>query len=49
VALAEYLAGHENPRAIEYYLCGPPAMIKSCITMLSGLGVPDSHIAFDEF
>jgi Na(+)-translocating NADH:ubiquinone oxidoreductase F subunit len=49
VVLAEYLASHEHPATVEYYLCGPPAMIKACTKMLEDLGVPDSHIAFDEF
>lgn len=49
VALDHYLASHENPLAIEFYLCGPPAMIKACTKMLDGLGVSASQIAFDEF
>ncbi len=49
VVLDHYLAGHEHPAAIEFYLCGPPAMIKACSRMLADLGVPDDHIAFDEF
>ncbi len=49
VAFAQYLAAHPNPRAIEFYLCGPPAMIKACKGMLKDLGVPEEHIAFDEF
>jgi MocE subfamily Rieske [2Fe-2S] domain protein len=49
VVMDHYLANHENPRSIEFYLCGPPAMIKACTKMLGELGVPDSHIAFDEF
>jgi Na+-transporting NADH:ubiquinone oxidoreductase subunit F len=49
VVLAKYLAGHPNPGAIEYYLCGPPAMIKACTLLLEALGVPDNQIAFDEF
>jgi Na(+)-translocating NADH:ubiquinone oxidoreductase F subunit len=49
VVREQYLADHEKPRAIEFYLCGPPAMIKACTKMLAELGVPDEHIAFDEF
>jgi Na+-transporting NADH:ubiquinone oxidoreductase subunit F len=49
VVLDHYLASHDNPRAIEFYLCGPPAMIKACTKMLDGLGVSASQIAFDEF
>jgi Na+-transporting NADH:ubiquinone oxidoreductase subunit NqrF len=35
--------------AAEYYLCGPPMMIRACTRMLSALGVPEKQIAFDEF
>jgi Na+-transporting NADH:ubiquinone oxidoreductase subunit F len=45
----EYLKEHSDPKAIEYYLCGPPMMIKACTKMLSEFGVPLSHIAYDEF
>ena len=45
----EYLHRHPQPPAVEYYLCGPPMMIKACTKMLAGLGVPAQHIAFDEF
>jgi MocE subfamily Rieske [2Fe-2S] domain protein len=49
VVMEEYLAAHENPLAIEFYLCGPPAMIKACRKMLEGLGVSEGQISFDEF
>lgn len=49
VVLEQYLATHQNPKAVEYYLCGPPMMIKACTNLLSTLGVPESHIAYDEF
>lgn len=45
----QYLATHDNPRNAEYYLCGPPMMIKACTRMLSDLGVPPLQIAYDEF
>lgn len=45
----EYLDAHPNPRDIEYFLCGPPAMIKAATTMLAKLGVNAAQIAFDEF
>ena len=38
-----------TPRAAEYYLCGPPMMIKACTRMLASLGVPEQQIAYDEF
>jgi Na+-transporting NADH:ubiquinone oxidoreductase subunit F len=49
VVLDNYLGGHANPTAVEYYLCGPPMMIKACTKVLADLGVPPSHIAYDEF
>ena len=49
VALEKYLKDHPHPQAVEFYLCGPPAMIEACQKMLSGLGVSEEHIAFDEF
>ena len=49
VVFAEYLQAHTNPAAVEYYLCGPPLMIKACTGMLEKLGVPLHQIAFDEF
>lgn len=49
VVLEKYLRAHANPKAVEYYLCGPPMMIKACIKMLSELRVPASSIAYDEF
>lgn len=44
-----YLAKHEEPEAIEYYLCGPPPMIAAVKRMLDSLGVDPAAIAFDEF
>ena len=49
VVLDHYLRDHPNPKAVEYYLCGPPMMIKACTQMLAKLGVPATQIAFDEF
>jgi MocE subfamily Rieske [2Fe-2S] domain protein len=45
----EHLNAHPDPKNIEYFLCGPPAMIKAATQMLAELGVPDSQISFDEF
>jgi Na(+)-translocating NADH:ubiquinone oxidoreductase F subunit len=45
----EYLDSHPNPKNIEYFLCGPPVMIKAAVQMLKELGVASSQIAFDEF
>ena len=49
VAFENYLKNHANPRAVEFYLCGPPQMMKACQKMLRDLGVADSQITFDEF
>ncbi|MGD8243230.1 MAG: NADH:ubiquinone reductase (Na(+)-transporting) subunit F, partial [Desulfobacterales bacterium] len=44
-----YLKDHEDPTEIEYYLCGPPMMIKAVMDMLDSLGVEREMIAFDDF
>jgi MocE subfamily Rieske [2Fe-2S] domain protein len=49
VVLESYLRKHHASAALEYYLCGPPMMIKACNRMLAGLGVPAQQIAYDEF
>ena len=49
VVRESYLAAHENPKAVEYDLCGPPMMIKSCTKMLGEPGVSPDQIACDEF
>lgn len=49
VVLDRYLRNHIHPESAEFYLCGPPMMIKACTRMLSGLGVPNHQIAYDEF
>jgi MocE subfamily Rieske [2Fe-2S] domain protein len=49
VVLDEYLRQHAHPESAEYYLCGPPLMIKACTRMLEALEVPTQQIAFDEF
>jgi Na+-transporting NADH:ubiquinone oxidoreductase subunit F len=46
----EYLDGHVKPSEVEYYLCGPPVMIKAAIGMLKDdFLVTSDRIAFDEF
>jgi Na+-transporting NADH:ubiquinone oxidoreductase subunit F len=49
VVLEAYLRKHPNPAAAEFYLCGPPMMIKACNRMLADIGVPERQIAYDEF
>jgi len=44
-----YLKNHPNLSAVEFYLCGPPMMIKACLSTLKDYGVCDSQISFDEF
>jgi MocE subfamily Rieske [2Fe-2S] domain protein len=44
-----YLATHPDPAGVEYYLCGPPAMVQAALKLLAGLDVDRSQIAFDEF
>jgi len=44
-----YLKDHPNPEDVEYYLCGPPMMLKACMKMLDDLGVEKENIAFDDF
>ncbi len=44
-----YLKNHEDPTEIEYYLCGPPMMLKSVQKMLYDLGVEKEMIAYDDF
>ncbi len=49
VAYDNYLKDHPAPEDIEYYLCGPPMMLKACMNMLDGLGVEPENILFDDF
>ncbi len=45
----QYLQTHANPASAEYYLCGPPMMIRACTRLLEERGVPSQQIAFDAF
>lgn len=49
VALERYLRDHPAPEACEYYLCGPPLMIRAVLQMLDELGVDKDHIFNDDF
>jgi Na+-transporting NADH:ubiquinone oxidoreductase subunit F len=49
VVLEKYLREHADPKIAEYYLCGPPMMIKACTRMLAEAGVPIQQICYDEF
>lgn len=44
-----YLKDHATPEEIEYYLCGPPAMMSACFRVLDSLGVGPENIYFDDF
>jgi len=45
----QYLRDHPKSVSVEYYLCGPPMMIKACTRMLQSVGVSIHQIAYDEF
>jgi Na+-transporting NADH:ubiquinone oxidoreductase subunit F len=49
VVRQEYLEKHPAPENIEYYLCGPPIMNTSVISMLEGMGVEPENIMLDDF
>jgi Na+-transporting NADH:ubiquinone oxidoreductase subunit F len=49
VLLDNYLKDHPAPEDVEYYLCGPPMMLKACMDMLDSLGVERENIRFDDF
>ena len=49
VLLDNYLKSHPAPEDCEYYMCGPPPMIKAVEDMLDDLGVEKEMIAFDSF
>ena len=45
----EYLSSHAAPEDCEYYLCGPPLMVKAVLAMLDDLGVDADAIHYDDF
>lgn len=49
IVLERYLRDHPAPENCEYYLCGPPLMIRAVMTMLDDLGVDNDHIFNDDF
>ncbi|GIX03094.1 MAG: Na(+)-translocating NADH-quinone reductase subunit F [Planctomycetaceae bacterium] len=44
-----YLKDHPAPEDCEYYICGPPMMLKAVLNLLDSLGVEKSNIAYDDF
>jgi len=49
VVSKNYISLHPSPTSVEYYLCGPPMMIRACARMLNEFGVRPSNIIYDEF
>ncbi|MCE0494356.1 NADH:ubiquinone reductase (Na(+)-transporting) subunit F [Vibrio salinus] len=49
VLYENYLKDHEAPEDCEFYMCGPPIMNASVISMLHDLGVEDENILLDDF
>lgn len=45
----QYLSKHEAPEDIEFYFCGPPLMNQAVLKMCDDWGIPDEHVAFDDF
>ena len=49
VVYDHYLKDHPAPEDIEYYLCGPPLMLRAALGMLDDLGIEEEMIRYDEF
>jgi len=49
IAFKQYLRDHPTPENCEYYLCGPPLMIRAVLSMLDELGVEEDSIFNDDF
>jgi Na+-transporting NADH:ubiquinone oxidoreductase subunit F len=49
VLLRRFLADHPAPEDCEYYLCGPPMMVKAVREALDEFGVDPARIAADDF
>ena len=49
VIFDEYLSSHSAPEDCEYYLCGPPLMVKAVLAVLDDLGVDADAIHYDDF
>jgi Na+-transporting NADH:ubiquinone oxidoreductase subunit F len=45
-----YLNEHEAPEDIQYFMCGPPMMVKTVKDLLDSLGVDmETNLHFDDF
>lgn len=49
VLYQDYLKEHAVPEDCEYYICGPPMMLKAVLRMLDNLGVDPDTIFYDDF
>jgi Na+-transporting NADH:ubiquinone oxidoreductase subunit F len=49
VLYRRYLAEHPAPETCDYYLCGPPLMVRAMRSMLDDLGVDPERIKADDF
>ncbi|MDP3610502.1 MAG: NADH:ubiquinone reductase (Na(+)-transporting) subunit F, partial [Rubrivivax sp.] len=49
VVYERHLKDHPAPETCEYYLCGPPLMIKAVLTMLDEAGIDPDSIFNDDF
>lgn len=49
VLYERYLKQHKAPEDCEYYMCGPPIMNSSVISLLESLGVEPENILLDDF
>jgi Na(+)-translocating NADH:ubiquinone oxidoreductase F subunit len=47
--LAGLLRTHPDVKSLEFYVCGPPAMLSATRDMLRELGVEDAQVAYDDF
>jgi Na(+)-translocating NADH:ubiquinone oxidoreductase F subunit len=47
--LAGLLRTHPDIASLEFYVCGPPAMLSATRAMLRDLGVADADVAYDDF
>jgi len=43
------LKDHPNLSSVDFYVCGPPAMLTATRAMLRDLGVADACVAYDDF
>ncbi len=49
VLYEDYLKDHPAPEGCEYYVCGPPMMLRAVLRMLDDLGVDEESIRYDDF